>query len=201
VIVRSEQPLARFVDRHTMVYDRVYPHPIDRVWEAVTTAEHFEAWMLPEARIDGRLGGICGFGWGGPIDETNLDTITVWEPPSSVQFTSRDGSFMRFDLRSVDDGAATELGFTLHFLPSGDGAAEEYPGGDLPAGADTAWRPGFVAGFHEMLDQLGGFLVGEWTLADNLEGLKQFETDPAGDVAHQRWVDVYRTHIREECPS
>jgi uncharacterized protein YndB with AHSA1/START domain len=201
-VIVDQQQLARFVDRNTMVYDRRYAHPIERVWEAVTTAEHLEAWMLPEARVDARLGGECAFGWGGPVDAEGAtrETITVFEPPTAVQFTSADGSFMRFDLRA-DGPGATELSFTLHFLPSGDGAMEDYPGGDLPAGPDTAWRPGFVAGFHEMLDQLGGFLAGEWTLADNLEGLKAFEADPAGSADHQHWVDVYRTHIRDTIPA
>jgi uncharacterized protein YndB with AHSA1/START domain len=82
---RTEQPLAWFVDRHTMVYDRRCAHPIERVWEAVTTAEHLDAWMLPETRVVRSLGGACGFGWGGEIDESERTTITVWEPPTAVQ--------------------------------------------------------------------------------------------------------------------
>jgi uncharacterized protein YndB with AHSA1/START domain len=196
-----EQQLARFVDRNTLVYDRRYEHPIERVWEAVTTAEHLEAWMLPETRIDARLGGACAFGWGGPVDAEGAShgTVSVFEPMTAVQLTFVDGSFMRFDLRPVGS-TATELAFTHHFLPATGREVEDHPGGDLPAGPDTAWRPGFVAGFHEMLDQLGGFLAGEWSLADNLEGLKAFEADPAGDAAHQHWVEIYRTHIRDSCP-
>jgi uncharacterized protein YndB with AHSA1/START domain len=201
-VTASGEHLARFLDRWTLVYERTYRHPIGRVWEAVTTAEHLEAWMLPETRVDARLGGACAFGWGGPADAEGAThpTITVFEPPTAVQYTDEDGSFMRFDLRAVEDGRATELAFTLHFLPGKADTAEDYPGGDLPAGRDTAWRPGVVAGFHEMVDQLAGFLAGTWTLADNLEGLRAFETDPAGDATHQRWVEVYRAHIREHCP-
>ena len=134
-----EQQLARFVDRHTMVYEREYAHPIERVWEAVTTAEHMDAWMLPTCRIERRLGGVCGFGWGGPIDESNLDTISVWEPPNHVEFLSPDGvSYMRFDLDG--DDRSTRLQFTLHYVPGPDNAPmPEDPGGDLPGGLDTSW--------------------------------------------------------------
>jgi uncharacterized protein YndB with AHSA1/START domain len=195
--MKTEQPLARFVDRNTMVYDRRYEHPIERVWEAVTTAEHLDAWMLPETRIDPRLGGTCGFGWGGEIDETNLDTITVWEPPSSVQYTASDGSFMRFDL--TRDGDATLLQFTLHYLPPTDDAMDAHPGGDRPGGPDTAWRPGFLEGFHAMLDSLDGFLRGEWTMADNRAWLDRFVEK--GSTAEGLELQArYRQHVIDTIP-
>ena len=48
--------LAVFVDALTMRYERVYPHPIELVWEAVTTSEHLDAWMIPVSRVEPRLG-------------------------------------------------------------------------------------------------------------------------------------------------
>jgi uncharacterized protein YndB with AHSA1/START domain len=193
----TEQSLATFVDRHTMVYDRRYEHPIQRVWEAVTTAEHLDAWMLPETRIDPRLGGVCGFGWGGEIDETNLDTITVWEPPTCVQYSATDGSFMRFDLSP--DGEATRLRFTLHYLPPTDAAMDDMEGGDRPGGPDTAWRPGFLAGFHEMLDDLGPHLRGEWTRADNQAWLDRFVAE--GPTAESLELQQrYRQHVIDTIP-
>jgi hypothetical protein len=195
----TEQGLATFVDRHTMVYERRYAHPIERVWEAVTTAEHMDAWMLPTCRVERRLGGVCGFGWGGPIDESNLDTITVWEPPTAVEYTSSDGvSYMRFDLEG--DEQSTRLLFTLHFLPAPDIAPiEGDPGGDLPGGPGTAWRPGFLVGFHHMVDLLDDFLRGEWTLVDNEQWLARFmaEGADADDLALQA---VYRQHVIDTIP-
>lgn len=192
-----DAPLAVFVDRDTMVYERTYPHPIERVFEAVSTAEHLDAWMLPKTRIDRRLGGVCGFGWGGEIDETNLDTITVWEPPSSVQYSSTDGSFMRFDLSS--DGESTRLLFTLHYLAPTDDSMDAHPGGDRPGGPDTAWRPGFLVGFHEMLDVLDPHLRGEWTMADNQAWLDRFvEKGPTAESLELQ--ERYRQHVVDTIP-
>ena len=36
----------------------------------------------------------------------------------------------------------------------------DWTGGDLPAGPGTPWKPGFMAGFHLMLDQLNRYLGG-----------------------------------------
>jgi uncharacterized protein YndB with AHSA1/START domain len=194
----TDTTLARFVDRHTMVYDRRYPHPIERVWEAVTTSEHLDVWLLPESRVEARLGGACAFGWGGSADDPAASTgeVTVFDPPSAVQYTYTDGSFMRFEL--APDGDGTRLAFTLHFMPSTNGP-EDYPGGDLPAGNDTAWRPGFLSGFHQMLGELDRYLRGEWTAEDrarNLEGHIAGTPDPE----YLRLIEEYRAHIREHCP-
>src|SRR3954469_518740 len=117
----TEQQLARFVDRLTMVYERRYAHPIERVWDAVSTGEHLDVWMLPESRVERRLGGACVFGWGSSADEpaASRGTVTVFDPPTAIQYTfDDDASFMRFDLEPIAP-AATALHFTLHFLPSG----------------------------------------------------------------------------------
>jgi uncharacterized protein YndB with AHSA1/START domain len=196
--MRTDQSLATFVDRHTMRYDRTYPHPIARVWEAVTTSEHLDVWLLPEARVEPRLGGRCAFGWGGPADDPAASTgeVTVFEPPSAVEYTFADGSTMRFDL--APDGDGTRLAFTLYFAATGTGP-EDYPGGDLPAGNDTAWRPGFLAGFHQMLAELDAFLRGQWTAADRAANLAgHLEGTP--DEEHLRLIESYREHVREHCP-
>lgn len=199
--MRTEQPLATFVDRHTVVYERTYPHPIRRVWDAVSTGEHLNAWMLPEVRVERRLGGSYAFGWGGSCDvpEATHGTLTVYDPPSAIQFMTADGSFMRFDLAARGD--TTHLLFTLHFLPPVDNEpVDGDPGGDLPAGTGAAWRPGFMVGYHHMVDRLDAFLRGEWTLADNERDLARFVAD-GWDAADLELIEVYRRHIATECPS
>lgn len=190
----TDQQLARFTDRHTMVYDRIYPHPIERVWEAVSTGQHLDVWMLPESRVERRLGGACAFGWGGPADDPNASKgkVTAFEPPTAIQYTFADGSFMRFDLAGHGAGDETRLLFTLHFLPGDPSPEDAYPGADKPAGPDTAWRPGFVAGYHGMLDDLAPFLRGEFTAADRAAHLAE------GD--DMDLIAVYREHIARQCP-
>ena len=45
MVTEPQSSLASFVDRHTMVYDRWYPHDIALVFEAVSTGEHLDVWM------------------------------------------------------------------------------------------------------------------------------------------------------------
>src|SRR5436190_21663028 len=113
-----DQPLARFVDRDTLVYERRYPHDINLVFEAISTGEHLDVWMLPESRVERRRGGRCAFGWGGSTAEPGAShgTVTVYQPPTTIQYTLEDGaSYLRFDLSA--DGDGTILHFTLHYLP------------------------------------------------------------------------------------
>jgi uncharacterized protein YndB with AHSA1/START domain len=195
--VAVEASLARFVDRHTLVYERHYPHAIELVWDAVSMGEHLDVWLLPESRVERRLGGACAFGWGSSADDpaASVGTVTVFDPPRAIQYTFDDGEkFMRFDLAPEGDG--TRLSFVHHFGASQGNEPEDYPGGDLPAGPDTAWRPGFVAGFHEFLDDLAGYLTGQFTALDRT-AMVEGRTDPSD---HERMIEVYRAHIREHCP-
>lgn len=179
----DEKTLARFVDRDTMVYDRVYPHPPELVWVAVSTGEQLNVWMLPESRVERRLGGACAFGWGGSADAPGAasGTVTVFDPPGAVQYTFDDGSFMRFDLEPAGDG--TRLRFTMYFLPM--------------EGEETAWERGFLAGFHEMLDDMVPFLRGEFTVHDRAAHLA---LAPDFDDRYQELLTAYRAHVRATLP-
>src|ERR1043165_2573335 len=54
----TESTLGAWDSRYVMRHVRTYPHPVDLVWEAVTTAEHLNAWMLPQWTVDLRIGGV-----------------------------------------------------------------------------------------------------------------------------------------------
>ena len=53
----DEQALATFTDRHTIVYDRWYPHANDLVYDALSTGGGLDVWLLPESLVQRRLGG------------------------------------------------------------------------------------------------------------------------------------------------
>jgi len=76
--------LATFVDRYTMRHQRTYPHPIERVWEAVTTAEHLDAWMLPVCQVEARLGGSWSFTFADPDGVAMEGVIVEFDPPRVV---------------------------------------------------------------------------------------------------------------------
>lgn len=44
--------LARFDDRWTMRHTRTYPHPIERVWAAITSDDHLNRWLLRRVAVE-----------------------------------------------------------------------------------------------------------------------------------------------------
>ena len=193
--------LANFTDRYTMRYERTYPHPIERVWAAVTVPEQMDRWMLPFNTVEPRVGGAFGMTFGGPADQPMSGVVSAWEPPRLVQYQFGPGndSFMRFELTEGEGG--THLSFVHGFPPGVGGTAiAGDPGGDLPGGPDTPWRPGFVAGFHLQMGNLAEFLVDPEATAARVRD--SLERQKAGEHASE-WLDliaVYREHIIDTIP-
>ena len=97
----DDSMLAVFVDRTTMRHERTYPHAIESVWDAVTTSEQLNVWLLPVSKVERRLGGRCSFSWGGPEEMSVVGEVTEWEPPRVVRYTFGDArSYLRFELVS-----------------------------------------------------------------------------------------------------
>lgn len=219
--------LATFVDRYTMKHVRVYPHPVERVWEAITDTQSISAWMGFPVTVELRVGGICKWGHDGAYFTTEIIRI---EPMTLIEHGSPgdpfpDRGYMRFELSPHPDGC--RLDFTQHFPREfRQGEVEGDLGGDLPGGPDTPWRPGFVGGFHAAFDGLGRLLDGMSTIEglepnDRLFGRivdqwldqKVLDRELARDVADRYaqelrgtavWNDlneIYREHIRKTIPS
>jgi len=185
----AEAELARFIDRYTMEYVRTYPHPIERVWRAIIEPAEFEAWFI-KGRLDPRIGGRYWFG-----DDGFQGVVEAIEPPHRLRLVDdKAGQVFQYDLAEVTGG--TRMRFTYRFAPdhgyvevpdpAGDGAPVTFHrGGDLPGGADTPWRPGFLAGWHAMFD----------SLADVLNG---------SEKRARRWPELigrYREHIKATIPA
>lgn len=218
--------LATFVDRYTMKHLRVYPHPVDRVWRAITDDKEFSAWFGFQCTFDMRPGGRCQWGPDAHYFETVIGRL---EPKTLVDHlppgeTDLDRWGMRFQL--TDDGDATRFEFTQRFDPKADvGYESDRLGGDLPGGPDTPWRPGFVGGFHGAWDNLANYLDGraldtgqepkntyfgqlvdEWLWRKVNEG--EFTQDVADRYARElrgviHWDEmneIYREHIRKTIP-
>jgi uncharacterized protein YndB with AHSA1/START domain len=220
--------LATFVDRYTMRHARIYPHPLDRVWTAITDDKHASVWFGFPVRFNMRVGGICAWG---PAQSIFYETkISVLDPKTLVQHDNvppGDAGYMRFELAEHPDGS--RLDFVQHFDPAA--SFPEYPdpemsGGDLPGGSDTPWRPNFVGGFHAILDNLGNLLDGaplergqetsdpfarelidQWLLRQvRFEGLGEATAAEYRRQLHGtgRWMElnkIYRKHIRKTIPS
>lgn len=190
----SAWPLATFDHRLAMRFLRVYTHPIDNVFEAVSTGAQLDVWMLPECRVERRLSGAWSMSFAHTDPAKAISgMILVWNPPLLVDYGG-----MRFELQALSNGGA-RLDFILSFNPGADLQPENYPGGDQPAGPDTPWRPGVLAGFHLMLDGLAGYLAGRPETAPREAGWQALRGGPAS-AASDAMTEVYRRHITANCP-
>jgi uncharacterized protein YndB with AHSA1/START domain len=224
--------LASFDDRYTLRYVRVYRAPIERVWRAVTTSDELNIWLYPVSRVEPKLGGRLSFTWGGPERDPQIGEVTVFDPPRRIRFQWRRpgqaaGSFppgyMEFALESVPEGTR----FTFVDRVGSDSRQDQSQvdpkdkSWSLPAGPDTPWRPGFVAGFHLNVDDLAAFLaeassteqiqkeserqvgIANSTLRSSYPSEIAFLNDRYGVERTRAWrdlVEIYHDHIESSCP-
>jgi hypothetical protein len=91
----AEAELARFIDRFTVQYVRVFPHPIERVWRALTDPAELALWCMP-ATIDLRVGGAYTFqgeAWG---------HILALDPPRLIKLGKKGVGVPGGDRRQLD---------------------------------------------------------------------------------------------------
>jgi uncharacterized protein YndB with AHSA1/START domain len=218
----AEAELARFIDRWTMEYVRVYPHPIERVWRAIIEPEEFGVWFI-KGRLDARVGGRYWFG-----DDGFQGAVQAIEPPRRLRLAD-DNAGQTFEYELTEVGGGTRMRFVQHIPPAGPYeeilSHPEYPddpGGDLPGGLDTPWRPGFVGGWHGMFDELTDFLDGvpggsrlpQTRLGRIAQGWARYASgldltaEQKSRIAHgirlrERWNElneIYRAHIKATIP-
>ena len=177
--------LARFIDRFTIEYVRVYPHPLDRVWRAVSDPAQVTAWFWT-AEFEPVVGAPYVFG-GAESDMRGM--ITACDPPRLIRFGGPQGhgpeGYIEIALESVDGG--TRLRFVQHSQPGFWRPHEpphEWPidPPELEEGPGLPWRPGTLAGWHEALDCLGLVLDG---------GTPEHRSSIYSSV-----FSVYREHMR-----
>ena len=116
-------------DRPTVRVVRRYPHPIEKVWRAVTTSEHLGAWFPSPVDIDLRVGGEMRFtAFEGAAAATG--TVEDIAPPMLLSF-SWGGDRLTFELAPDGDGTT----FTLtHAFDDTAGAASFATGWELCLG-------------------------------------------------------------------
>ena len=124
--------------RPTVRVQRRYPHPIDKVWRAVTTPVHLDQWFPSPVELDLRTGGSMRFGaFGGTAGASG--TVEVVDPPRVLGFT---WGTDRLTFELIPDGEGTTFTLTHSF--------------DQRSGA-----PSFATGWELCLDGLRSVLAGE----------------------------------------
>jgi uncharacterized protein YndB with AHSA1/START domain len=89
------RPAVRFV--------RTYPHPIERVWSAVTEPAELKAWFPSAVDVELRAGGVITFS-GDPNIDDMPGTVLAVDAPRHFAFSWGEDE-LRFDLEPVDDGS------------------------------------------------------------------------------------------------
>jgi uncharacterized protein YndB with AHSA1/START domain len=118
--------------------ERVYPHPIEKVWRAVTTPEHLGQWFPSPVEVDLRPGGTMRFSAfaDGP---SATGAVEVIEPPQRLTFTWG-ADRLTFELASNGDTTTFALTHTFD---------------------DRFGAPSFATGWEVCLAGLRSVLAGE----------------------------------------
>ncbi len=128
--------------RFALRFERRYPHPVDRVWRALTEAGELRAWFVEildyeRSRLTFEPGADLAFVTSSG-ESAGSGRVVACEPPALLEYTW-DTETLRFEL--AEDGAGTVLVFT-NIVDDRDTA--------------TAVEPGWGTG----LDRLGALLDG-----------------------------------------
>ena len=151
------EDLARFIDRYTVEYTRTYPHPIERVWKAITDPAEMSVWFS-RITFEPRLGGEYRALWEDPSMFKGV--IIAFEPPRLLRFGGPHpgaDACWQFELEPVDGG--TRMVFVQR-IPPGHEVLARWPLDPPESAPDTPWRPGTLSGWHISLDNLGDVLNG-----------------------------------------
>jgi uncharacterized protein YndB with AHSA1/START domain len=131
--------------RPAVQFDRVYPHPLERVWAAISEPAELAHWFPSNVSIEAREGGKVEFS-GDPHMDDKPGTVLRYDPPRHLAFTWG-GDELRLDLEPADDGGCR---FTLtNLLAERDTAARNASGWAVCLGElDKALRGESAGGPH-----------------------------------------------------
>jgi uncharacterized protein YndB with AHSA1/START domain len=93
--------------RPTVRVERSYPHPIEKVWRAITIPEHLGQWFPSPVELDLRPGGAIRFGASNG-EVGSAGTVEMVDAPRRLAFTWGTDR-LTFELTGDDDGTALSL--------------------------------------------------------------------------------------------
>src|SRR3569832_1629561 len=113
----AKADLARFIARWTIEFIRVYPHPIERVWRAISDPAEVAVRFIPPKAWDLRSGGSYR------LLEQFGGAIELVDPPRRIRFRYAPiagpwpgaDAYFQFDLETVSGGFC--LCFVLFVVP------------------------------------------------------------------------------------
>jgi len=125
-------------DRWSVRLSRRYPHPVEKVWRAISEPARLAVWFPSTVEIEPRVGAEVRFG--SPMEGRPAlsGVVTDCDPPRLLAFTW-DTDHLRFELTPIADG--TEL-VLLHTFDDRAGAASFGSGWDTCFGSLRAGLAG-----------------------------------------------------------
>lgn len=106
-------------DRWSVRMERHYPHPVAKVWRAVSDPVHLSRWFPAPVDLAAEVGSEVRFGAPAEGEPALTGVVTECEPPHLLAFTW-DTDHLRFELAPVDGGTTLVL---LHAFDDRAGAA------------------------------------------------------------------------------
>lgn len=128
-----------------LTFERHYPHPIERVWEALTTSSGLERWLMKND-FQAELGRDCEFRFCAPdsgVESVVRVRVEALEPPR----------FMKWRWRNEGQSSDTTVTFELEDTGNGTLLRLRHEGVVTPDIADALDK-----GWPTKLDQLGELL-------------------------------------------
>lgn len=127
--------------RRMLRFERVLNAPLDRVWNAISTAEGITGWFT-RAELDARPGGSILFDFTQYGDRVYTFPVLKFKPPRLFEFQFNDHPENVVRIELFDGGEQTLLVLTHRLHPEHD-------------------APGTLGGWHHHLDRLPSYLAGE----------------------------------------
>jgi uncharacterized protein YndB with AHSA1/START domain len=110
--------------RPAVRFQRTYPHPVERLWAAVTETGELSHWFPSTVRIEPRAGGKIEFS-DDPNLEPSVGTVLAFEPPRRLAYTWG-GDELHFELEPADNDSCTLT--LINVLEASDTAARNAAG-------------------------------------------------------------------------
>jgi len=139
-------------------FERTYPHPVERVWAAISDPAELAHWFPSSVEIEPRAGGTMRF-FDDPYAEGATGTVLAYDPPRRLAFTWRDDE-LRFDLEPVEPGSCRLV--LTNLLSERDTAARNASGWTICLGelakvvdgkpGDGAHSEANMSGFQPIFD-------------------------------------------------
>ncbi|MET9430376.1 MULTISPECIES: hypothetical protein [unclassified Streptomyces] len=128
-------------DTHTVRFTVPLPHPVERVWPAISTPGGLRGWLAEPKALEPHLGGTAILRW--PTSDTvATGTVTAWDVERIVEYTLDVYGRVRLHLERGEAPDTTVLRFLNEFRGTDDRRIDR------------------LAGWHDRFEYLVGALDG-----------------------------------------